>query len=271
MTDSLLRKLLRNAAGQRLRHGVRRFVQRSSLYDLAVSECEPGNSRVAVLAPHMDDEVLGCGGTIARHVMAGSNVTVIFLTDGRRGGGKFPSQDGRPPDPELIVGVRKAEARRAAQVLGIRDVIFLDAEDSRLASDRHIASRLREILEHMRPEIVYVPFFLEHHPDHRAASGVLLEATRGVGLSFECRGYEVWTPLFPNCVVRIDETLHLKQQALRCYESQLAVMDYMHGCMGLNAYRAMNCGGPAVRFAEAFHAAALADYQRLCRAAGAFR
>jgi N-acetylglucosamine malate deacetylase 1 len=38
-----------------------------------------------VLAPHMDDEVLGCGGTMARQVAAGSDVTVIFLTDGRHG------------------------------------------------------------------------------------------------------------------------------------------------------------------------------------------
>jgi LmbE family N-acetylglucosaminyl deacetylase len=264
VTESLLRKLLRAAAGRRLRHGVRTFVQSSSLYDLPVSQCEPGNSRVAVLAPHMDDEVLGCGGTIARHVAAGSSVTVIFLTDGRRGGGKLTSQDGRPADPDRVVSVRKAEAQRAAQVLGIRDVIFLDAEDSRLGSDTRVASRLREILERMRPEIVYVPFFLERHPDHRAASGVLLEATRAGGLSFECRGYEVWTPLFPNCVVRIDATVQLKQQALRCYESQLTVMDYMHSGMGLNAYRAMSCGTPAARFAEAFHAAALADYRRLC-------
>jgi LmbE family N-acetylglucosaminyl deacetylase len=266
VTGSPLWRLLSFAAGQRLRRSVRAFVQSSSLYDLPVAQCEPGKSRVAVLAPHMDDEVLGCGGTIARHLIAGSDVTVIFLTDGRRGGGKLLSKDGLHPDPAEVVAVRKAEARRAAQVLGIRDISFLDAEDSRLRSDTLVADRLRGILEHMRPEIVYLPFFLERHPDHRAASGVLLAATRGSGLRFECRGYEVWTPLFPNRLVRIDETLHLKQQALGCYASQLAVTDYMHSCIGLNAYRAMSFGGPAIRFAEAFHALALDDYRRLWRA-----
>ena len=258
MTESLLRKLLQAAAGQRLRRGVRAFVRNSSLYDLPVAQCEPGNSRVVVLAPHMDDEVIGCGGTIARHVTAGSDVTVIFLTDGRRGG--------LHPDPDKIVDVRKAEAQCAARVLGIRAVNFLDAEDSRLRSDTRVAGRLREILERIRPELVYLPFFLERHPDHRAASVVLLEATRGSRLSFECRGYEVWTPLFPNCVVAIDDTLQLKRRALSCYESQLAVTDYEHGCMGLNAYRAVSLGGPTVRFAEAFHALPLADYRRLYHA-----
>jgi LmbE family N-acetylglucosaminyl deacetylase len=259
MTRSLLRTLLLKAAGQRMRQNLRAFVKASSIHGLSVSVCEPGKSKVAVLAPHMDDEVLGCGGTIARHVAAGSDVMVIFLTDGRHGGAGIPQE---------IVGVRKAEARGAAQILGIRTLIFLDAEDSRLRSDRLVADRLREILERERPDIVYLPFFLEGHLDHRAANDVLLAATRGSALSFECRGYEVWTPLFPNCMISIDETIHLKRQALSCYQSQLAVTDYLHSCIGLNAYRAMALGSRSSRFAEAFHTLELADYRRLYGAVG---
>ena len=259
MTRAPLRTLLRKIAAERMRRSLRTFVRASSLYDLPIRQCEPGKCRIAVLAPHMDDEVLGCGGTIARHVAAGSDVTVIFLTDGRRGGGRNVSQT-------EIVGARKAEARSAAQVLGVRAVTFLDAEDSRLRADPSVPARLRDILELKRPEIVYLPFLLEQHPDHRAASGALLAATRGSALRFECRGYEVWTPLFPNCLVRIDETIHLKQRALSCYQSQLAVMDYLHSSIGLNAYRAMGLGSHGGRFAEAFHALELADYRRLCTA-----
>jgi LmbE family N-acetylglucosaminyl deacetylase len=268
MTSSLLRTLLLKAAGQRARHSLRTFVRASSIYDLPVSRCEPGKSKVAVLAPHMDDEVLGCGGTIARHVTAGSDVAVIFLTDGRHGGGVNAPREGENQGPVEIVGVRKAEARRAAQILGVRTITFLDAEDSRLRSDTRVAGRLREVLERERPDIVYLPFFLEQHPDHRAANGVLLAATRGSALSFECRGYEVWTPLFPNCLVRIDETIHLKRQALSCYQSQLAVMDYLHSGLGLNAFRAMGLGSHSGRYAEAFHALELADYLRLYAAVG---
>src|SRR5690348_6988030 len=46
---------------------------------------EPEAGKVVVLAPHMDDEIIGCGGTIARHAAAGASVTVVYLTDGRRG------------------------------------------------------------------------------------------------------------------------------------------------------------------------------------------
>jgi LmbE family N-acetylglucosaminyl deacetylase len=263
MTPPLLRKLLLRAAGERLRQSLRTFAQTSSIYDLRAARSEPGKSRVAVLAPHMDDEVLGCGGTLARHAEAGSDITVIFLTDGCLAGR-------RDQQPEEIVSVRKAEARCAAQVLGIRTLTFLDAEDGRLRFDRLVASRVREALERDRPEILYLPSFLEGHADHRAASGVLLEATRGSGLSFECRAYEVWTPLFPNCLVSIDATVQLKQQALRCYRSQLAVVDYAHSGLGLNAFRAMGLGSDGGRFAEAFHAQPLADYRRLCEAVGLF-
>jgi LmbE family N-acetylglucosaminyl deacetylase len=243
MIGSLRARLWRTAAS------LRKFVQGASIDNLTVAVCEPGKSRVVVLAPHMDDEVLGCGGTIARHVRAQSEVSVVFLTDGRHGG---------------AVALRKSEARRAADVLGVRTIHFLDAEDSRLRHDSLVAGRLRATLEQERPEIVYLPFFLESHPDHRATNSVLFAATRGSTLRFECRGYEVWTPLFPNCIVRIDETLHLKRQAMECYASQLAVRDYLHCNLGLNAYRTMSlAAGTAGQYAEVFHALPLRDYRRL--------
>jgi len=236
-------KLWRGAAS------LRRWVQGASIFDLTVSVCEPDARKVVVLAPHMDDEVLGCGGTIARHVAAGAQVSVVFLTDGRYGG-----------DPTI----RKAEARRAADTLGAGALHFLDAEDSRLREDPHVAGKLRDTLERESPDIVYLPFFLENHRDHRAANNVLFAATSGSSLRFECRGYEVWAPLFPNCVVRIDETVHLKRQAMECYVSQNAVRDYLHSNLGLNAYRAMSLAvGENGRYVEAFHALPLADYRRL--------
>src|SRR5258708_6657062 len=147
-------------------------------------------------------------------------------------------------------------------------LLFAEEGPPRRGSDRGVGGRLGEVLERERPDIVSLPFFLEQHPDHRAANGVLLAATRGSALSFECRGYEVWTPLFPNCLVRIDETIHLKRQALSCYQSQLAVMDYLHCGLGLNAFRAMGLGSHSGRYAEAFHALELADYLRLYAAVG---
>jgi N-acetylglucosamine malate deacetylase 1 len=216
-----------------------------------------------VLAPHMDDESLGCGGTIARHVQAGAEVTVIFLTDGRHGG---PGRDGTQGE---IVDIRKEEAQRAGRVLGVRSIMFLDAEDSRLHVDTRVSKLLRDILLGERPDSVYLPSFLEHHSDHRAANSVLRDAVAGTRLDFECRGYEVWTPLFPNCVIKIDATLDLKKRAIGCYQSQLAQMDYLHAAIGLNAHRSLALGGKSGQYAEAFHAWPLVEYLRLYRAVNA--
>jgi N-acetylglucosamine malate deacetylase 1 len=263
---SFIRELVVRTVAQ---HNVRRLyalIRNTGICDQAVSVCEPGDGAVTVLAPHMDDEVLGCGGTIARHVQAGADVTVVFLTDGRLGA---------PPDATLsvqqrtqkqqeLVEIRKQEARRAGKILGVQTIVFLDAQDMNLRAETVLVQRVRDLLNQRRPSIVYLPFFLERHPDHRAASDVLLAATAGTTLDFECRGYEVWTPLFANVLVNIDTTITVKRTALACYQSQLAHTDYLHSSIGLNAYRASAASG--CRFAEAFHAARLADHRRLYQA-----
>jgi len=109
-------------------------------------------------------------------------------------------------------------------------------------------------------------FFADSWIPYDERGSVLLEAVAGTLLKFECRGYEVWTPLFPNCVVRIDATLELKKRALACYQSQLVHTDYLHAAIGLNAYRSLALGGKTGQFAEAFHALPLAEYLHFYRA-----
>jgi LmbE family N-acetylglucosaminyl deacetylase len=238
----------------------------SSFFTQQATVAEPGSGKVVVLAPHMDDETLGCGGTIARHVQAGAQVTVVFLTDGRYGASYAGMTEyERDVRQREIVAIRKKEARCAAGILGVQSLLFLDAEDLRLRMDRRVPGLLRATLQQEQPQCVYLPSFLEQHCDHRAANGVLLAAVTGTGLQFECRGYEIWTPLIPNCVVKIDATVELKKRALACYQSQLAQTDYVHAALGLNAHRSLALGGKAGEFAEAFQAFPLPDYMRLYR------
>ena len=76
-----------------------------------------------------------------------------------------------------------------------------------MAPTPQLAAALGGILDTERPEIVYLPFFLEEHPDHRAATALLAAAVQDGKHAFQCNGYEVWTPLFPNCFVKIDATI----------------------------------------------------------------
>jgi hypothetical protein len=73
----------------------------------------------------------------------------------------------------------------------------------------------------------------------------------------------VWTPLFPNCLVRIDRTMPLKKEALAQYASQLAEADYLHASVGLNAHRSAGLLDARNGYAEAFHVSSLAEYREL--------
>jgi LmbE family N-acetylglucosaminyl deacetylase len=255
----LLRALGRTARPYLRSQGLLRVAK---IFNKSALEWQPANERVVVLAPHMDDEVIGCGGTLARHVASGAEVTVVFLTDGRRGGTATDAAG-----QSTISATRKREAQLALGELGITRIVFLDGEDGRLGATPGLGSALRTALAAARPQILYLPFFLEEHPDHRAASTLLAEAVSGTELTFHCHGYEVWTPLFPNCFVRIDATVDAKRRALGHYQSQLAEADYLHTGLGLNAYRS-SALLESCRYAEAFYAAALPQYLELLHAYG---
>jgi LmbE family N-acetylglucosaminyl deacetylase len=240
------------------------LLQTAKVFNRSALVWEPHAETVLVLAPHMDDETIGCGGALAKHVARGASVTVAFLTDGGAGGSAGAGDaSGASLTGTSLTDTRKKEARAALAVLGVRHLEFLDAPDGQLQSSPPLAEKLRTILLGTHFDLVYLPFFLEEHPDHRAASQLLLDAARGTDLHPQCLGYEVWTALFPNCLVNIDETAALKREALSHYRSQLAEADYAHTQFGLNAYRSAAFLGGTCRYAEAFCSLSLEQYRQL--------
>lgn len=265
-------KLLTKVLMKRLSRAARPYLksagllQTSAVYNHSAMVWQPGAEHVLVLAPHMDDETIGCGGTLALHAQRGARITVVFLTDGRNGSSEINTLYGeeRERKQKEFIELRTTEARAALQRLGVNRMICLDAEDGALDKCEWAAEQLRDVLLKHRPDLVYLPFYLEEHSDHRAASRVLLDAVAGTPLQFQCMGYEVWTPLFPNCLVRIDEVVDVKKQALREYASQLKQCDYVHASLGLNAHRSaglLNPPGFQGGYAEAFHATPLEQYR----------
>ena len=134
-TRVLLRQFARAARPYLQSYGLLRT---SKVFNTSSLVWEPGAESVMVLAPHMDDETIGCGGTLARHVRAGASVKVVFLTDGRHGGGsqlRALRGNARHAGEMELVATRKAEARQALGILGVQGMLFLDVEDGTLARD----------------------------------------------------------------------------------------------------------------------------------------
>ena len=200
---------------------------------------------ILVIAPHPDDEAIGCGGSLCLHADSGEHICVVFLTSGELGLDHLP--------PAEAWRVREAEAAAAAKIQGIAAIEFLRLPD--WTSGEHIeegAARLHPILRREKPELIYLPHPAEWHPDHQAALPILTQALAESAIrNPELRAYEVWTPLgTSDCVEDITSTMRRKLAAVRCYPSQLSEFRYDRAVRGLNQYRGALAGHCA--FAEVF-------------------
>lgn len=231
----------------------------------------PAAERILVLAPHADDETIGCGGIIKQYNQAGKFVEVIILTDGRLGDPDIramPDSRHRLECEAKLIELRRQEAQRAADILGVSKLTFLDAYDSRLEYfEADFLDALLTRYDATNPDIVFVPFFLDAHPDHRAANSCLdaLYRQRPSSQHVLCAAYEIWSPLAANTLVNISSQASAKWQAIGQYNSQLKDVDYLKGIQGLNRYRAMTGFLPDGAYAEAFFISPITEYLELYR------
>jgi N-acetylglucosamine malate deacetylase 1 len=225
----------------------------------------PAVRRALVLAPHMDDEVLGCGGTIAACAARGAAVGIVYLTDGSKGYANARPAGAAPDAAERqLCEIRKDESRRAAKLLGASELRFLDLPDGALAATADAVDRVAAVLAELRPEIVYLPFLTDPHPDHWATSEIFAAAAHRARLraGTPCWGYEIWAPVPANTLVDVSETMERKRAAMREFASQNRDVDYPRALEGLAAYRSL-IAGAAQGYAEAFFTADLELYARL--------
>ncbi len=238
----------------------------------AVLASLPGE-RVLVLAPHGDDESVGCGGTVAALCAAGQAVRVVILTDGSLGSRAVRElRDSDPRKDALRAELRETrarEARAALDVLGVRQADFLDVPDGALtATFPGLAERLAAILREFAPQLILLPFPTDRHRDHAATAGCLLAALERLGQppgpEVQWAGYEVWTPGHPNVLVDISAHAATKRAAIAAYASQTAELPLADGALALNRFRAVS-GLLGDGHAEAFHLAALPVLERMHR------
>lgn len=220
----------------------------------ALEDLAPWKGRRAmVFAPHQDDDVLGCGGTIKRLLDIGAEVRVVYVTDGRRG--SVSAREG-------LAAVRRREAIEALRVLGCQDHSFLGFEDGRLEVSEEAVAGAREEISAFGPHAVFVPSPLDGPRDHIISSAIVSEALRRHRARVECFNYEIWNPILPNCLVDISEVVGTKEQAIRRHHSQMEIVDYVHHFRGLNAYRAIYT--TTCTYCEAFLRMGGEEQVRLC-------
>ena len=173
---------------------------------------------VLAIGAHPDDVELSCGGTLALLAAAGRRVGILHLTCGEAG-------------TRGTADERRGEAERAAEVLGCREVAFLDFGDGALRTGVPEEEALIAELRRMRPELVLAPAAGDRHPDHPRAHRLVADCCfyaglrrRGAGEPHRPAavfGYMQHDPFVPSFVVDVSSVWDVKERALDCYESQI--------------------------------------------------
>ena len=176
------------------------------------------NKRILVLAPHVDDEIIGCGGYLSDLSVRNNVIQCIYMTDGAA---SIHPTMGR----EEIARAREQEGRRVASFFGFETPAFLGEADGKLSVDPVTVHKLHPLIEGFTPEVVLLPCFLDGHRDHVATAGTGLQAMAKAGFpgDFPLYLYAVNSPLTyytANRFFVMGDEWNIKKEALAIFESQ---------------------------------------------------
>jgi len=218
---------------------------------------------VFIVAAHPDDEVLGCGGSIARHADAGDHVQVLIVAEGATS--RQQQRDRGQVNAELSDLARAAQ--KAGEILGASGVELLDLPDNRLDSlDRLDLIKLIEArIESYQPQIVYTHHSGDVNVDHRRLHEAVVTACRPTPghcvrrlLSFEVASSTEWQPpgsapaFQPNWFVDISAQWERKQLALEAYASEMRPWPHARSIQALEHLARWRGAQVGVEAAEAF-------------------
>jgi LmbE family N-acetylglucosaminyl deacetylase len=214
-------------------------------------------SSILVVASHADDEVLGCGGAIARHVAEGADVHVTFMTDGVGSRGFDLSND---------IRCRNKARDKALEILGIADLHVLDFPDNRMDSVPllDVVQSLEAIVQQVQPKRIYTHHHGDLNVDHRVTHQAIVTACRPMPgtsvsqiLAFEVMSSTEWAtpsvaPFVPNAFVDISNYLSIKLEALAAYEIEMRLPPHSRCFMHIEALARHRGNSVGVHAAEAY-------------------
>ncbi len=212
---------------------------------------------VLIIAAHPDDEALGCGGTIAKHVSIGNKVHSVFMADGVRS---------RPNQVVKDLEIRKDSSKSAQSILGITSTHFLDFPDNKMDSVPllNIIQKLEPIINKLKPSIIFTHHHGDLNIDHQLTHTAVITACRPIPKSSvtEIYGFETlssteWSnPLKssfnPTFFVDITEQISKKLSAVRSYEDEMRAPPHSRSIKHVEVLAQHRGNSVGVDMAEAF-------------------
>lgn len=212
--------------------------------------------KVLVFAPHPDDEILGCGGTMIKHINAGDEVYVCVVTKGCLP--LFP-----PEDTEKT----RSEARACHQYIGVKKSFFLDFPAVMIDKENRyeVNGQILEVIKKVNPDEVYIPHWGDMQKDHQIVADACMVALRPKYepkvkkiYSYETMSETAWNApnvqneFIPNVFVDITETIDKKIEALAFFKTQLSLFPDARSLESVEALAKYRGALMHLRAAEAF-------------------
>lgn len=218
--------------------------------------------RVLAIGCHPDDLEIACGGTLRKYADQGAEVTMCHVANGNLGHVVL--------EPGPLREIRTLEAERSGRILGAKEIINLDVDDTRVDShDQAVIDAVADVVRHARPDVIITHNDDDYMQDHTETSRLVTNGSFCSGLSHRPRQYEPFSsfvPVFfmdtlagvnfqPTHYVDITAQIDTKIRALECHESQLKWMlehdgiDFADMVRTCSKYRGYQCG---VAYAEGF-------------------
>lgn len=194
--------------------------------------------RILVVAPHADDESIGCGGFLSKY---GEQCDLLLLTDGRNG-----HTTEEYSDSQKLIEIRREEFLNVAKIANVSNVIFLNIEDGKLIANKPRVYAFN-IIEY---DYIFVPNRFESHPDHSVVLSLIKHMKKRQHAKAKIFEYEVWTPLrYPTWYLDISDEVDKKKIMIQQHCSQLVDIGYDEKGVALSCYRGMFIN---TKYAEAF-------------------
>lgn len=216
--------------------------------------------KILVIAAHPDDEILGCGGTMARLANEGNHVYTVILGEGITSRDNTRHRDSR----EAEIADLKKQIHDANHLLGVKEVFTFDLPDNRFDSVPllDVVKIVEQVKEKIKPDIIFTHFENDLNIDHGVTYRAVLTATRPMQgetvkeiYSFEVLSSTEWNfPLSfsPDCFIDITGTVDLKESAMSKYKSELRPYPHPRSLMGIRLQAETWGMKTGLGFAEAF-------------------
>ena len=161
--------------------------------------------KILAIGAHPDDIEIGCAGTLIKYAKKGNDIYLLIMTGGEHGGDS---------------GKRRKEQEVSAELMGVRHIFWGGYEDTKLPLDSALISRIEEVMEEVKPDMIFVNYHEDTHQDHRTLNKCTVSACRNMrNLLF----FEVPTTVdfHPNIFVDIRSTFSRKTECLEAHDSQV--------------------------------------------------